>query len=206
MCLKKGLCHCLKQIRIINFVEKDIMHRDHLLYQLENYLNRYPNESDMLLRYLSFVKANEDCFERSLQMGHVTGSAWVVNGAGTHTLLTHHKKLNKWLQLGGHADGDADVLWVAKREVAEESGIVDVVQVGDGIFDVDIHLIPARKNEPEHNHYDVRYALQVTGDEDYVVSDESHDLAWIEIDRLSEKTQEESMLRMARKWQAQHLK
>ena len=85
--------------------------------------------------------------------------------------------------------------------MAEESGITDVVQVGDGIFDVDIHLIPERKNEPEHYHYDVRYALQVTGDEDYVVSDESHDLDWLEIDRLSERTQEESMLRLARKWQ-----
>ncbi|MFT5368200.1 MAG: 8-oxo-dGTP pyrophosphatase MutT (NUDIX family) [Candidatus Latescibacterota bacterium] len=177
------------------------MHRDSLLQQLESYLDLFPDESAMLERYISFVKANSDCFERSLQIGHVTGSAWVVNRERTHTLLTHHKKLNKWLQLGGHADGDVDVLRVAKREVAEESGITDVVQVGDGIFDVDIHLIPERKNEPEHYHYDVRYALQVTGDEDYVVSDESHDLAWLEIDRLSERTQEESMLRLARKWQ-----
>lgn len=180
------------------------MHRDHLLLQLEDYLHKYSDESEMLRRYLSFVKTHEDCFERSLQIGHVTGSAWVVNKAGTHTLLTHHKKLNKWLQLGGHADGDADVLRVAKREVAEESGIVDVVLVGRGIFDVDIHLIPARKDEPDHDHYDVRYALQVTGDEDYVVSEESHDLAWIEIDRLVEKTQEESMLRMAQKWSLQN--
>lgn len=180
------------------------MHRNHLLLQLEKYLDHYPDESDMLERYLSFVRANEDCFRRSLQIGHVTGSAWVVNQAGTHTLLTHHKKLNKWLQLGGHADGDTDVLRVSKREVAEESGIVDVKQVGAGIFDVDIHVIPARKSEPEHYHYDVRYALQVTGDETYVVSDESHDLAWIEIDRLHEKTQEESMLRMARKWHLQN--
>jgi 8-oxo-dGTP pyrophosphatase MutT (NUDIX family) len=177
------------------------MHRDSLLQQLESYLDLFPDESAMLERYISFVKANSDCFERSLQIGHVTGSAWVVNRERTHTLLTHHKKLNKWLQLGGHADGDVDVLRVAKREVAEESGITDVVQVGDGIFDVDIHLIPERKNEPEHYHYDVRYALQVTGDEDYVVSDESHDLDWLEIDRLSERTQEESMLRLARKWQ-----
>lgn len=180
------------------------MHRNLILGQLETYLNQYPDESAMLERYISFVNANMDCFERSLQIGHVTGSAWVVNRAGTHTLLTHHKKLNKWLQLGGHADGDADVLRVAKREVAEESGLVDVVPVGAGIFDVDIHLIPERKNEPEHYHYDARYALQVTGDEDYVVSDESHDLAWIEVAHLHERTTEESMLRMARKWQAQN--
>lgn len=180
------------------------MHRNSILQQLEHYLNQYTDESAMVARYISFVKSNADCFERSLQIGHVTGSAWVVNNEGTHTLLTHHKKLNKWLQLGGHADGDADVLRVSKREVAEESGIADVVSVGDGIFDVDIHLIPERGNEPEHYHYDVRYVLQVTGDEGYVVSDESHDLAWIEIVQLHKKTQEESMLRMARKWQSQN--
>jgi len=185
----------------LTFMKKEIMHRNALLQQLENYLGHYPEESKMVERYLSFVRSHEKCFERALSIGHVTGSAWVVNRAGTHTLLTHHKKLNKWLQLGGHADGDTNVLRVAKREVAEESGIVDVVKIGAGIFDVDIHAIPARKNEAEHDHYDVRYALQVTGDEAYVVSDESHDLDWIEIDRLAERTTEESMLRMARKWQ-----
>lgn len=176
------------------------MHRNSLLKQLESYLAQYPNESAMIERYLSFVRSHENCFDRGLSIGHVTGSAWVVNRAGTHTLLTHHKKLNKWLQLGGHADGDVDVLRVSKREVEEESGITDVVLVGEGIFDVDIHLIPARKHEAEHFHYDVRYALQVVGDEDYVVSDESHDLDWIEIDRLAERTTEASMLRMAHKW------
>jgi 8-oxo-dGTP pyrophosphatase MutT (NUDIX family) len=188
------------------FKKKEIMHRKPLLFQLENYLNLYPDESAMIERYVSFVRSHENCFERALSIGHVTGSAWVVNQAGTHTLLTHHKKLNKWLQLGGHADGDANVLRVAKREVAEESGLVDVVQVGEGIFDVDIHVIPARKNEAEHNHYDVRYALQVVGDEEYVVSDESHDLDWIAIDCLAQRTTEESMLRMAQKWLAQTFK
>ena len=182
------------------------MHRNSLLKQLESYLAQYPNESVMIERYLSFVRSHENCFDRSLSIGHVTGSAWVVNRAGTHTLLTHHKKLNKWLQLGGHADGDTDVLRVAKREVAEESGIRDVVLVGEGIFDVDIHLIPARQNEAEHHHYDVRYALQVVGDDGYVVSDESHDLDWIEIDRLAERTTEASMLRMACKWLSHYSK
>ena len=117
-------------------------------------------------------------------------------------LLTHHKKLNKWLQLGGHADGDSNVLRVAMREVAEESGIEDVEPVGDGIYDVDIHLIPERGDEPEHYHYDIRYALRTVSREDYIVSDESHDLAWIEISKLHELTDEWSMVRMAKKWKA----
>ena len=132
------------------------MHRKDILRKLEDYLDVYRNESQMIERFIAFVSSNEDCFERALKEGHVTGSAWVVNRDGTRVLLTHHKKLNKWLQLGGHADGDSDVLWVAMREVAEESGIEAVELVGDGIFDVDIHLIPARRDEPEHYHYDVR--------------------------------------------------
>ncbi|MDA0708661.1 MAG: NUDIX hydrolase [bacterium] len=177
------------------------MHRNPLLQQLAAYRDQFPEESAVVERYQSFVKAHANCFERSLPMGHITASAWVVNREGTRTLLTHHRKLDKWLQLGGHADGDSEVLRVARREVAEESGITDVTVVGEGIFDVDIHLIPELKGEPAHDHYDIRYALRVTGEEAYRVSDESHDLEWVEIDRLHERTQEASMVRMARKWQ-----
>ena len=178
------------------------MHRNHIIQQLRNYLNAYQDESARVERFLAFVEENDDCFERSLPIGHLTGSAWVVNQDGTHVLLTHHKKLGKWLQLGGHADGDSDVLRVAIREVVEESGIEAVEPVGAGIYDVDIHLIPARGDGLEHYHYDIRYALRVIGDEQYVVSDESHDLQWIEIAKLHKRTDERSMIRMAKKWRA----
>src|SRR5215510_11521790 len=91
-----------------------------------------------------FVAANPNCFERSLQIGHVTGSAWIVDLDRTHALLTHHRKLNKWLQLGGHADGDPDILRVALREAREESNLDAIRPVSENIFDVDIHVIPAR--------------------------------------------------------------
>jgi hypothetical protein len=74
--------------------------------------------------------------------------------------------------------------------------------VSKDIFDIDIHPIPARKNEPEHLHYDVRFALRTMGSEAYIVSDESHDLEWVEITRLQEKTDDDTMLRMAGKWLA----
>ena len=77
----------------------------------------------MTIRFIDFVESHDDCFERLLQVGHVTASAWVLNPDASKTLLTHHRKLNKWLQLGGHADGDTNVLNVATREVMEESGI-----------------------------------------------------------------------------------
>ena len=176
------------------------MHRNQLLKLLSAYSQSYPLETDCVNRVIEFVKQYDTCFQRSLAVGHITGSAWIVNNAGTHTLLTHHKKLNKWLQPGGHADGESDVLQVAIREADEESGLTQL-QVEDAkIFDVDIHQIPARGSEAQHLHYDIRFALRAHGSEKFVVSDESHDLAWVEIAQLADYSSEESMLRMARKW------
>ncbi|PWQ97551.1 NUDIX hydrolase [Leucothrix arctica] len=171
-----------------------------MLELLVDYRMRCPEEAEAIHQLIVFVNNNPDCFERTLLIGHVTGSAWVVNQAGTHTLLTHHKKLNKWLQLGGHADGETDILKAALLEVEEESGLAEFEAVSPAIFDIDIHPIPARGDEPEHLHYDVRFAVRAIGSDDYIVSDESHDLSWVETSRISEYTQEESMLRMSKKW------
>lgn len=175
------------------------MHRQSLLDQLTAYAAKHPEEAETVGRFIDFVTAETDCFERSLAIGHVTGSAWIVNEDASQVLLTHHAKLDRWLQLGGHADGDSDVLAVAMKEAREESGLLDFEPVGDGIFDLDIHPIPARKSDPEHLHYDVRYVLRATGSTDYIVSDESHDLRWVTLDEVEELTVEESMLRMVRK-------
>ena len=176
------------------------MHRNQLLKLLAAYSQSYPQETGRVNNIIDFVKQYDTCFQRSLTVGHITGSAWIVNNAGTHTLLTHHKKLNKWLQPGGHADGESDVLRVAIREADEESGLTQL-QVEDAkIFDVDIHQIPARGSEAQHLHYDIRFALRAHGSEKFIVSDESHDLAWVEIAQLADYSSEESMLRMAQKW------
>lgn len=181
------------------------MHRQPLLDQLADYAARHPEEAETVGRFIGFVTAEADCFERSLAAGHVTGSAWIVSADGTKVLLTHHAKLDRWLQLGGHADGDPDVLAVALKEAREESGLSEFEPVGDGIFDLDIHPIPARKGDPEHLHYDVRYVLRATGNTDYIVSDESHDLRWVPLDGVADLTGEESMRRMVRKWIASRL-
>ena len=176
------------------------MHRNQLLKLLAAYSQRYPQETGCVNNIIDFVKQYDTCFERSLAIGHITGSAWIVNNAGTHTLLTHHKKMNKWMQPGGHADGESDVLRVAIREADEESGLTQL-QVEDAkIFDVDIHQIPARGSEAQHLHYDIRFALRAHGSEKFIVSDESHDLAWVEIAQLADYSSEESMLRMTQKW------
>lgn len=176
------------------------MHRQPLLDQLAIYQRNHPVERETVQRFIDFVRANPDCFERSLLEGHVTGSAWIVDAEGGRVLLTHHRKLDAWLQLGGHADGEADVLAVALKEAREESGLEDFEVLGEGIYDLDIHPIPERKGVPAHYHYDVRYVLRATGSTEYVVSEESHDLRWVPLAEVAGLTEDESMLRMVLKW------
>ena len=181
------------------------MSAENLIELLRVYQNTYPQESPTAERYIDFVESHGDCFERTQLSGHVTGSAWLVNTHGTHVLLTHHRKLNRWLQLGGHADGHSNVLEVALNEAREESGIQQIHALDEQLFDIDIHEIPGRKNEPAHFHYDARFALQVSGSDIFSVSDESHALEWIEIRELAQRTDEISMLRMAGKWQSRQM-
>ncbi len=174
------------------------MHRTPLLEQLAVYADAYPAEAATVERFRDFVSSHADCFQRNCWHGHVTGSAWLVNPARTHLLLTHHRKLNMWLQLGGHSDGDADTRAVARREAEEESGL-QVRLLRPQILDIDIHAIPARKQDPAHHHFDVRYAMAAAS-EDFVVSSESMSLAWVEIRQLEQYTTETSILRMREKW------
>jgi len=99
------------------------MHRNKIRNFFKHYRVRYPEETAVVERVSSFVDANTDCFSRELPIGHITGSAWILDSTGTRALLTHHKKLNIWVQLGGHADGDPNVEQVAYREAIEESGL-----------------------------------------------------------------------------------
>lgn len=176
------------------------MHRTELLEKLRRYEPWDAPDRECHERFRAFVEAEPRCFERTLSKGHVTGSAWIVDAAAERALLTHHRKLGRWLQLGGHADGDPDILAVALREAHEESGLGGLRPVTEEILDLDIHPIPARGSEPEHFHYDVRFAVQATGACELQISEESLDLAWVDLERVSELTGEESVLRMLRKW------
>ena len=156
-------------------------------------------EAAMTVETILFVEAHEDCLLRTCVPGHLTGSAWIVSPDKTRTLLTHHGKLDKWLQLGGHADGDSDLAAVALREAREESGLSKLRLVSTGIFDLDRHWIPARKTEPAHWHYDIRFMIEADPAEPLTISDESKDLAWVEVARVTTLNPEESMARMVRK-------
>lgn len=167
---------------------------------LEDYRQRHPEEEAVVRAFEALLPDPGPVFERSRLAGHYTGSAWVVSGDGGRVLLTHHRKLGRWLQLGGHADGDADLARVALREAGEESGLADLVPEPH-IFDLDRHAIPARGSEPEHWHYDVRFVVRATGSEAFAVNEESLALAWRPITEIAaDPAADESMRRMATKW------
>ncbi len=184
------------------------MHRRLLLELLDRYAGRYPDEDAVVARILALVESSPDCFERTCRPGHITGSAWVLSHDRKRCLLVHHAKLDRWLQPGGHADGENEIAEVALREVREETGLTRLaLPTIDGLLvplDLDVHLIPARVKDGEliedaHEHHDVRFLVIAEPEQDIVLSEESHDLDWFTHDEVLALTDEESVLRMLRK-------
>jgi 8-oxo-dGTP pyrophosphatase MutT (NUDIX family) len=163
------------------------------------YSTPYDNEQNFSSEFLALLQ-HSNCYFRDHLPGHLTGSACIIDESKQFMLLTHHAKLNKWLQPGGHADGDENILAVALREAEEETGLKNFTPLIDDIFDIDIHTIPARKDLPEHFHFDVRFLFQASRMEDLVISEESHDLAWVHINEIAQITNQNiAMMRMADK-------
>lgn len=176
------------------------MLRKDLLNKLHAYTPTAPEEVTYKKDITTFVLTNQNCFERTLQEGHITASSWLLNKDNSKALLMHHAKLDMWVQLGGHCDGDHDVLRVAIKEAQEESGIINIEPVSTSIFDIDIHLFPKRGQEKEHFHYDIRFLLQVASNEDFTQNNESKELRWISKDLQSLPTHHPSIMRMFHKW------
>ncbi len=154
-----------------------------LLGRLEAFIPATPEEAQFRRQMLEFVFSEPRFHDRTLETGHVTGSAWIVDPGMQRALLVHHRKLDRWLQPGGHIEADATVLDTALREAREESGLADLVAVNGAIFDLDIHPIPARGGEPAHLHYDVRFLLQAEAATPRV-SEESHDVRWFTVEEI----------------------
>lgn len=149
--------------------------------------------SDML----AFVDAHPDALHRSCLEGHLTGSALVVDPSTRRLLLLFHSKVQRWLQPGGHADGDADLAHVALREAEEETGIAGLLVVSPAI-DLDIHLFHnAAGSEPDHLHLDVRHLMLAPPGAETVTNHESEGLAWVALEDLPRYDVDPGTIRMA---------
>lgn len=184
------------------------------LQELEVYATTWAREPHLdaveqrkvLETFMDFVKTEPGCFERTTVGGHITGSAVIVNEAMTQILLTHHRKLNEWLQLGGHADGDPMPSRVAMREGHEESGLEDLRFANYGtlfgmpdatlLLDLDVHWIPPHKTDPGHYHYDARYLLSTANGQAIRITPESKDLKWFDLDAAYAMSQQWSLHRL----------
>jgi ADP-ribose pyrophosphatase YjhB (NUDIX family) len=148
-------------------------------------------------RILAFIDAHEDALLRTCLEGHLTASALVLDSRGERALLTHHRKLRRWLQLGGHVDGDGNLPAGAWREATEESGIAGLA-IDPRPVDLDIHPIPARPGEPEHLHLDVRFVAHAPAGARETASEESIALGWFSPAELAGIETDESVRRLFR--------
>lgn len=175
------------------------MIRNHILELLHAHRSEDALENSMLQNTINFIQQHPDCFERSLLVGHVTGSAWIINKEVTHVLMMHHRKLNKWFQPGGHCDGDPNVMQVAAKEAFEETG-VEVRALSSAVFDVDHHVIPERKDVPEHIHYDIRFLFEADKTVDELSpNDEANSVKWIPLEEVEQYNDTPSIMRLVKK-------
>ncbi len=172
-----------------------------LFKQLTNYSSQFIEEGIYKQQMLSFLTTAKEPFSRSNQDGHFTASAFLLNSQGDKFFLLHHAKLQKWMQPGGHCDGDSDVLRVAIKEASEESGINNIKFVSSEIFDIDIHRIPSSHGQETHLHYDVRFLLQTVDSEALLPNHESTDMIWADKSVAQKLALEHSTERMIEKWQ-----
>jgi 8-oxo-dGTP pyrophosphatase MutT (NUDIX family) len=173
---------------------------------LARYRDTFPGEGVVVEQITELVHSHSNCFDRTCRPGHITAAAWILSTDRRRALLTHHRKLNRWLQLGGHTDGQWHVEDAALREAREESGFsrFEFIPINGIImpFDLDVHVIPARYDaagqliEDAHEHHDIRFLLVAHPSSEIQISDESHDVRWFTPEEMRQLTAEESVLRM----------
>lgn len=165
---------------------------------LAAYVPRDAHQAEQRAFFLSWIDAHPDAAHRACLAGHLTASALVVDATGTRALLTLHRKLGRWLQLGGHCDGDTNLASTALREAREESGILELC-IDPIPIDLDAHRIPARPGEPEHWHLDTRYLVRAPADAVEQLSEESVELRWFTPPECAELATDDSVRRLFRR-------
>lgn len=177
----------------------NMQYRSNFADALLRYGRRASSNSEVAEKFLQFLDTDPQAFERSNLVGHFTGSSVVIDPWRGKILLTHHAKMLRWVQLGGHCDGIRDPFFVAWKEAYEEGGLKLILPESTEIFDLSVHVTPQFQNVLEHLHYDVRYLFHADSAEGFVKSDESLDLAWVDLGRVADYSTSKGMLRLEMK-------
>lgn len=165
---------------------------------LNDYSGAFPEEQASIDLFNAFlIKAGS--LTRAQEIGHITASAWIINQEKDMALLTHHAKLDLWLQLGGHMEDDEDLYSAALREAYEESGLKSIKLLSSELYDIDAHLIPERRRSEEHFHFDLRFLIEADSNEALQISPESKDLRWVKIEDIKTLNDGLSVMRMVDK-------
>ena len=173
---------------------------DILLSQILKFTPVNESEKKTKAEFIEFIASNPDCLNRSNLKGHLTASALIIdNETKSKALFVLHKKLGLWLQPGGHADGESNLLKVALKEAQEETGLTSLQAVSGEILHLDLHKIPARNEVPEHYHYDTRFLITADYNETLNGSDESEDIRWFDFSLISAPHFDSSIIAMLNK-------
>ncbi len=146
-------------------------------------------------RILDLLDGHPEALDRTCRPGHLTGSALVTDPADHRILLMFHSKLERWLQPGGHADGDGDLARVALREATEETGIVGL-RISEPPVDLDVHLVEPPAEDP-HEHHDVRYLVVAPPGAEAVGNHESREIRWVDTAELPGMGVDRGLVRLA---------
>lgn len=173
-----------------------IMDKQDILKLLENYQPIFSEEKKFQKEIIDFIEQNDDFALRSNLTGQLTGSAWVVNSERTKVLLIHHKKLNRWLQIGGHIEADDQTIeQTILREVTEESGLKNLKLLSSSIYDLDVHTIPQKKEVAEHLHFDIRLVVEADENDTLLAQNEEVlDVKWYSVSEMENPSETDILI------------
>ena len=169
-----------------------------LLKQIENYKPLNEKEIQDKKVIIDFMKKNTNCLLRENEIAHFTTSGWIVNKKRDKVLMIYHNIYDSWAWVGGHADGDSDLLHVVKKEIEEETGITKLNQLYDGIYGLNILTVEAHKKRGKqvnaHLHFDIEYLFEADeNDKLSIKEDENSNVGWVPLDEVNNYTTEEKM-------------
>ncbi|ERI95069.1 hydrolase, NUDIX family [Clostridiales bacterium oral taxon 876 str. F0540] len=176
------------------------MNKEILINLVKKFSPEDIQEKESKEKILNFLHENDNFTGRDNNIGHITGSAWIVSKDRKKVLLTHHLKLDRWLQVGGHVESDNSMIESALREAREETGLTSIKVLSEEVFDIDVHLIPKRGDVEAHNHYDIRFLFEADENEKIKRQEnESKAVKWVALAEVPTYAEGGTVLRMTDK-------